>query len=131
MNTRSKKKIQQKSLDFPISKKVLTFIGSILGIITACITIYTFSSKSSAQSLSNTNKLNSTSAFNMIYKVLLQEGTTSSSSTDSSTSTADETTQTTTSSSTAISEVSSSPTNSFSTGTSSETSSTTTSSAGK
>ena len=92
MNTRSKKENTRKVAGLSHFQKVLTFIGSILGIITACITIYTFSSKSSAQSVSNTSSSTLQVPSNTDIQSSTQEGTTSSSSTNSSTSTADETT---------------------------------------
>lgn len=50
MNTRKEKEtIGKQGIGLSHFQKVLTFIGSILGIITACITIYSFSSRQSIQ----------------------------------------------------------------------------------
>ncbi|MCK3942503.1 hypothetical protein HCC47_06640 [Streptococcus suis] len=45
-------------------QKFLTFIGSILGIITACITIYTFTAKSTVVNTSPSSSISSSSSTN-------------------------------------------------------------------
>ncbi|HEM6306158.1 TPA: hypothetical protein U2D44_002185, partial [Streptococcus suis] len=60
MNTR--KNTNKKPADLTNFQKYLTFIGSILGIITACITIYTFTAKPATSSTSPSTTISSSSA---------------------------------------------------------------------
>ncbi|MFX3962347.1 DUF6556 family protein, partial [Streptococcus suis] len=60
MNTR--KNTNKKPAGLTNCQKYLTFIGSILGIITACITIYTFTAKPTTSSTSPSTTISSSSA---------------------------------------------------------------------
>lgn len=82
MNTR--KNTNKKPAGLTNFQKYLTFIGSILGIITACITIYTFTAKPATSSTSPSTTISSSSD-NPLTEV--QDSTSSSSETTFSTQT--------------------------------------------